>query len=103
MVADPEVSRTQKMLGSVLPQVALCQGSAVFANYEGTGIGLDSLTVGVVIDNYSFNSALWMLLFDIFFFLGLGLYLDKVIPSDFGQRLGVCFCVKPSYYRCFRR
>ncbi len=44
-----------------------------------------------------------MLLLDIFVFLLLGLYLDKIIPSDFGQRYSPYFCVQPSYYRCCRR
>ena len=79
------------------------QGSAVFANYEGTGAGIDALTASVIYDEYSFNTALWMLLADFVIFFSLGLYLDKVIPQDFGQRLNPCFCFMPSYYRCCRR
>ena len=56
------------------------QGSAVFANYEGTGAGIDRLTASVIYDNYSFDTALWMLMLDFVLFFGLGLYLDKVIP-----------------------
>jgi len=44
-----------------------------------------------------------MLVFDFVLFFFLGLYLDKVIPSDFGQRLSPCFLCTPSYYRCCRR
>ena len=64
----------------------------MFANYEGTGVGIDALTADVIYQNYSFNSALWMLLFDFVLFFVLGLYLDKIIPSEFGQRLSPCFC-----------
>ena len=60
------------------------QGSAVFAQYEGTGAGLNKSTASVLYGNYSFDSALYMLLLDFFIFLLLGLYMDKVIPSDFG-------------------
>ena len=75
----------------------------MFANYEGTGVGIDALTADVIYQNYSFNSALWMLLFDFVLFFVLGLYLDKIIPSEFGQRLSPCFCFQPNYYRCCRR
>ena len=74
-----------------------------FANYEGTGVGLDASTANVIYNEYSFNTALWMLLVDFLLFFILGLYLDKVIPSDFGQRLNPCFLCMPSYYRCCRR
>jgi ATP-binding cassette, subfamily A (ABC1), member 3 len=60
------------------------QGSAVFANYEGTGVGLDASTCSTMYQDYSFNTALVMLLVDFLLFFVLGLYLDKVIPSDFG-------------------
>ena len=78
------------------------QGSAVFAQYEGTGVGLGASTASVIFGNYSFDSALWMMLLDFFIFFLLGLYMDKVIPSDFGQRLNPCFLCMPSYYKCCR-
>ena len=43
-----DVSREAKMFASLLPQVALMQGSAVFAQYEGTGVGLGSSTASVL-------------------------------------------------------
>lgn len=97
------ISRMTKMFASLLPQVAVMQGSVVFANYEGTGVGLNVSTSAVIYQNYSFDSALLMLFVDFILFFALGLYLDKVIPSDFGQRLGPCFLCTPSYYRCCRR
>ena len=53
--------------------------------------------------NYSFVTSLWMLFLDFVVFTALGLYLDKVIPSNFGQRLNPCFLCMPRYYRCCRR
>ena len=79
------------------------QGSACFAKYEGTGVGIDSTTSAVIFQNYSFNSALWMMALDFVLFFTLGLYMDKVIPSDYGQRLSPCFLCTPSYYRCCRK
>lgn len=42
-----DVSRQAKLFASLLPQVALMQGSAVFAQYEGTGVGLGASTASV--------------------------------------------------------
>ena len=75
------------------------QGANVFSNYEGTGIGLDGSTVALDYFGYSFNTALWMLVLDFFVFTLLGLYMDKVIPSSFGQRLSPFFLCMPSYWR----
>mmetsp|Transcript_12836 Transcript_12836/g.16455 ORF Transcript_12836/g.16455 Transcript_12836/m.16455 type:complete len:510 (+) Transcript_12836:1052-2581(+) len=102
LINDNEISRSAKLSASLLPQVALMQGSAVFANYEGTGVGIDNSTSGILYYNYSFDTALWMLFLDFIIFTLLGLYLDKVIPSDFGQRLSPCFLCTPSYYKCCR-
>ena len=103
LITDEGVTREAKLGASILPQVALMQGASCFANYEGTGVGLNWSTADIIYYNYSFNSALWMFLVDFIVFTALGLYLDKVIPSDFGQRLNPCFLCMPSYYRCCRR
>ena len=84
VITGDGISRMSKLLASLLPQVALMQGSVVFANYEGTGVGLNSSTSSVIYQEYSFNSALWMLAFDFVLFFMLGLYMDKIIPSDYG-------------------
>ncbi len=102
VILDDDVTRFQKLAASLLPQVALMQGSGVFAAYEGTGVGLNASTASTIYKDYSFNTALVMLLVDFFLYFALGLYLDKVIPSDFGQRLSPCFLCTPSYYRCCR-
>ena len=41
LITDNNATRAAKLGASLLPQVALMQGAAVFANYEGTGIGLN--------------------------------------------------------------
>jgi len=48
LVAGGNITRMSKLLASLLPQVALMQGSVVFASYEGTGVGLNSSTSGVI-------------------------------------------------------
>lgn len=102
LVIGDGVTRQAKLFASLLPQVALMQGSVVFANYEGTGAGLNAGNAGIIYEEYSFNTALWMLCFDFVLFFFLGLYMDKVIPSDFGQRQNPCFLCMPSFW-CSRR
>ena len=98
VVTSDGVTRSSKLLASILPQVAIMQGSVQFATYESTGVGLDSSTASVQYEGFSFNDSIYMLIFDFFLFFLLGLYLDKVIPSDFGQRLNPCFIFMPSYW-----
>lgn len=102
LIAGDTATKMQKVFASLLPQVALMQGSVVFANYEGTGVGLNLSTASVEYQNYSFNLSLWMLALDFLIFFFLGLYLDKVIPSDYGSRLSPWFLCTPSYYKCGR-
>jgi|Transcript_18708 hypothetical protein len=97
-ITGDDVTRSQKLLASLLPQVALMQGSVVFANYEGTGVGINSSTADVNFQEYSFNTALWMLFADFVIYFALGFYLDMVIPSNFGQRLSPGFLCTPSYW-----
>ena len=48
LVNDQDTTRGQKLGASLLPQIALMQGSTVFANYEGTGAGIDRETAAVM-------------------------------------------------------
>ena len=56
----------------------------MFANYEGNGIGITHDNIHVEYENFAFVDSLRMLLFDFVLYFVLGLYLDKIIPSDFG-------------------
>ena len=74
----------------------------MFANYEGNGIGVTHDNIHVEYENFAFINSLQMLLFDFVLYFVLGLYLDKIIPSDFGQSLKPWFLCTPSYYKCCR-
>ena len=79
-----DITRASKLWASILPQVALIEGSIILSKYEGNGIGIDKSTAAITFDEYSFDTALYMLLLDFFIFLILGLYLDKVLSFGFG-------------------
>ena len=84
VIRGADISRKVKLIASLLPQVSLMEGANCFANYEGTGVGLNATTVDVQYLNYSFMTALYMLAIDFVLYLAVGLYLDKVMPSSFG-------------------
>lgn len=70
----------------------------VFGAYEASGVGLTSTTAHQEYDNYKFSAGLWMLFFGLVAFLLLGLYLDSVLPKEFGSKSHPCFCFKRSSY-----
>lgn len=44
-----------------------------------------------------------MLTLDLFLYVLLGLYLDKIMPKEFGSRLSCFFCISPTYWGCCGR
>ena len=55
------------------------------------------------VGNYTFGFGLLALLFDLVFFSLLGLYLEKVLPKEFGERQPAWFLCKPNYWSCCRQ
>ncbi|KAF1787654.1 P-loop containing nucleoside triphosphate hydrolase [Phytophthora cactorum] len=88
-----------KRLGSALSPVALALGVQVLANAEETGEGVQFSTMGTLSDNYRLSTALWMFVFDTVLYTVLGLYLEKVMPKEYGTTLKWYFPVSPSYWR----
>jgi len=97
------IPRSSKTLMSIIPQVASQQMAVVLGELETSGAGLDYEGASQVIENYTFNSGLWMMFIGLIVFSALGLYLDKVLPKTFGQRSHPCFCFMPRTYDCGRR
>lgn len=76
----------------------------VFASFETSEVGINSVTAHEVYGDYTFDTGLWMFMVGFFVFLLLGLYLDQVLPKEFGQRRHPCFMFMPSTYTdCCRR
>lgn len=76
----------------------------VFASFETSEVGINSSTAHEVYGDYTFDTGLWMLFVGFLFFLLLGLYLDQVLPKEYGQRKHPCFMFMPSTYTdCCRR
>jgi hypothetical protein len=59
---------------------------------------MNKLTSHTEYDNYVFNSGLGMFVAGLFFFLIIGIYLDAVLPHEFGTRRHPCYFFFPSTY-----
>ncbi|KAJ0410416.1 hypothetical protein P43SY_002748 [Pythium insidiosum] len=90
---------TRKTRASVFAPVALAFAVQILATVESTGVGLRRSNVHVVSDNYRFDVALVMLLFDSVLYSLLGLYLEKVVPKEYGTTEPWYFPVSYSYWR----
>lgn len=67
---------------SIFPNVCMnqCIKQIFFYNFN-TSDGLNFSSMGVVYQGYSFSGGLLMLLFNLVFWVSLGLYCDQVVPS----------------------
>lgn len=97
------VSFAGKIFASLVPQAALQQGAITFVQYECTGAGMNSQTASQLYNNYSFRTALIMMSVSAITFMLLGMWLDAVLPSKYGKRRSVCYCLSPSFYGCCRQ
>ena len=87
-----------KILASIFPTVGIELGANSMGVFENSGIGLTWDNYGSVYKNYSTANFLNMCTLSFFLFTLLGLYLDKVLPSQFGVRLPPYFFLLPSYW-----
>lgn len=98
-VQPPDSPAGEKIMFSLIPQVAMQQMCAVFGNLEGSQVGLTFSNATETINNYSFVTGLVMLFISSVVFTLLGFYLDRILPRTYGERLGCCFC----FTMCCRR
>jgi len=98
-VQSPDSAGGEKIIFSLIPQVAMQQLCGVLGNLEGSGVGLSFSNATETINNYTYVTGLVMLFISTIIFLLLGFYLDKILPRTFGERLGCCFC----FTMCCRR
>ena len=101
-VRDADAPELTNTLLSILPQVVAFKMSFVFGEYEGQKIGLTFDKINEKVANYTFSFGLLALVFDLVFFSMLGLYLEKVLPKEFGERQPLWFLCKSNYWSCCR-
>lgn len=89
----------QRTWACLLSPVALAQGISIITHVETVGVGLNSVNTNEVIDNFRFVSAIWMQTLDFFAYVLVGLYLERVVPREFGVAETWYFCLIPSRWQ----
>jgi ATP-binding cassette subfamily A (ABC1) protein 3 len=77
-------SRKTKAILSLFPQVASQRIGGVLAGFESSNVGIHLDTINEWYDNYTYLEGLFFLFISGFLFSFLGLYLDKVLPKEYG-------------------
>jgi len=91
-----------KVWASLLPCTAFAFGADIIADYEYSEAGIQAWNASD--GEYSFNTAIGMLLFDTVLYTFLGWYLELVIPRQYGVARPFYFLLLPSYWKsCFCR
>ena len=72
----------------------------MLAVLESAEVGVSGETGGDVVGNFSWRVGMVMLFFSFILFSLLGLYLDKVLPRDYGTREPVWFLCTGKFWDC---
>jgi hypothetical protein len=97
-VLDQSVKINQKSAASLLTTVAINLASVNIAQFETSGIGVQSYNLGTQYRNYTLSRSIGVMILSLFLFLFVGLYLEQVLPSSYGLRKHWCFLLSPSYW-----
>jgi hypothetical protein len=95
IIADPSTPTVVQYCFSILPNVCMAQMvKQIFFYNLNTASGLTWSTMSIYYQNYCFRDGLLIMVGDVVFWGVLGIYLDQVIPSDFGVSKPWNFCCK---------
>lgn len=82
--------------------MALQQICTVYAGFESANVGIHKSTINEWYFNYTFLEGLLLLFVALPLWTFLGLYLDKVLPREYGRREKWNFVCSPSFWGCRR-
>jgi ATP-binding cassette subfamily A (ABC1) protein 1 len=74
--------------------------ASVLASLESAGVGVSGETGGDLVNNYTWRVGLFMLFLGFVVFGIFGLYLDKVLPRDYGTREPAWFLCTGKFWDC---
>ncbi|KAF3771687.1 ABC transporter A family member 1, partial [Nymphaea thermarum] len=83
-VNDPATSMMWKAIASLLSPTAFALGTVNFANYERAHVGVRWSNIWRDSSGVNFLICLCMLIFDSVLYCVIALYLDKVLPREYG-------------------
>ncbi|XP_072953821.1 ABC transporter A family member 1 isoform X1 [Typha angustifolia] len=85
-VNDPAVPMIWKILASLLSPTAFALGTVNFADYERAHVGVRWTNMWQESSGVNFFVCLMMMMVDSALYCSFGLYLDKVLPREYGVR-----------------
>ena len=103
IVSDPLTKLSTNVLCSFVPQISLYKIVKIFADYETTKIGLSTDTMSEMVYNYSFNLGCLQLIVNLVLWTALGLYLDKVLPKEYGERYPPWYIFTTRLWTCCKK
>jgi ATP-binding cassette subfamily A (ABC1) protein 3 len=93
-----DTSIEENTFASVLAPVALSKTLRVFASLEAVEQGVNFENSDQVYQEYTYETGLFMLIFDAILYTFVGVYLERVLPKEFGVRLPWYYPVSPSFW-----
>ncbi|KAL2320738.1 hypothetical protein Fmac_029707 [Flemingia macrophylla] len=98
-VNDEEVSMILKVVASLLSPTAFALGSINFADYERAHVGLRWSNIWRESSGVNFLACLLMMILDTLLYCAIGLYFDKVLPREYGQRYPWSFIFQKDFWK----
>ncbi|KDO35461.1 hypothetical protein SPRG_18791 [Saprolegnia parasitica CBS 223.65] len=83
----------------IFSPVAMAFGVQTMASAESNSLGITFGNINEPYENFRFITSLYFMAFDIVLYTLLGLYLEKVVPKDYGVTEKWYFFLSPSYWR----
>jgi hypothetical protein len=102
-VEHPEDPKNLKRLFSIIPEVNIYLIGQWLIQFECEGFGVHKNNAWNEFDNFNYNEGLWLFAAGFFVFMILGVYMDAVIPTEYGSKKHPCFMFMPSSYSCCKR
>jgi hypothetical protein len=97
-VNKDQFSTTTKAGMCLLAPACFALGADVIMDYEGGLVGIQNSNINISTSNFSYSLCIGMLILDTFLYGLIYLYLEKVIPSDYGTQLPLYYPLLPSYW-----
>lgn len=72
--------------------------SDVLVTLENWSVGANGSNLTEVVNNYTIWIAYRAFIIDLFVLFIIALYLDNILPKQFGVRQGICYCFTRKYW-----
>eukprot|EP00466_Bigelowiella_natans_P003580 jgi/Bigna1/73288/fgenesh1_pg.23_\ len=97
---NQETTATSKGFACLSAPMCFGLGIQQIFVFESAQQGVNPSNLSVVQNNFSMSTCIGLLVFDFFLYLALAVYLERVIPSEWGVAEPFYFCFLPSFWGC---